>query len=96
MRTILAKYPDRIISLRKISQKEIPKILEKGPSKLAAIYKIIQDKNTNLCDGFVKCTCGDKETGRPEWKHQIRWALQDLSYTGKINYERETREYSLK
>lgn len=92
----MAKYPDLIISVRKISQKEIPRILEKNPLKLGSIYKHIQDKNPKLCDGTVICNCGDKETSRPEWKHQVRWALQDLKYNGNIDYDKNTKEYSLK
>lgn len=66
------------------------------PSTLGPIYKIVKEKHPTYCDGLVKCICGHKETKRPEWKHQVRWALWDLRYNGTLNYSKTSREYSIK
>jgi len=93
---LLAKYPRKIISLRNIAIRETTTLLKKKSLTLGPIYEEIKKKYSEDCDESVICNCGDKETSRAEWKHQVRWALQDLRYTGKINYSKKTREYSMK
>ncbi len=91
---LLAKYPRKIISLRKIAVREITALLKKKPLTLGPIYKEIKKKYPEDCDESIICSCGDKKTSRAEWKHQVRWALQDLRYAKKIGHNQKTREYS--
>jgi len=92
----LAKYPTHIRNVRKLAQLEILNILKNGPSTVKNITKIIQSKNKKICDDSITCDCsGRKNSSRPEWKHQIGWAVQDLKYVGEIKFNPNTREYSL-
>lgn len=92
----MAKYPKKIISLRKDAVKEIPVLLRRKPLTLTPIYDAIKKKHPENCDDSISCSCGNKETSRAEWKHQVRWALQDFRYSGQIDYDVSNREYSLK
>jgi len=83
--------------VRKKSKTEIPTLLKKAPLTLKNIFKIIEINNPSLCDDSVMCKCDKRHTSKiPEWKHQIRWALEDLKYhTQKIHYNKKTKTYSL-
>ena len=56
----------------------------------------VQNKEPDLCDDTIKCECGGFAPNRPEWKHQIRWAIVDLKYSEKITYSKKTKLYSLR
>lgn len=82
--------------VRKVSKKIIPELLEDGPKGILAIMEYVQNKKLDLCNDSIKCECGGFAPNRPEWKHQIRWAIVDLKYSEKITYSKETKIYALK
>lgn len=60
-----------------------------GSLKTNQIYKHIKSLHPNLCDDDIECTCGGIPNRQPEWKHQVRWAQQDLKYRGEIELVNE-------
>lgn len=90
----MAKYPDEVRKVRRISKEMIPKILKEKKCSVSYFYEEFQKQNPDLCNDEVKCKCG-KNTKRPEWKHQIQWAVADLRYHKKIAYSKKTDKYSL-
>ncbi len=82
-------------SVRKVSKTIIPEILSKSPIKIANIIEEIKKQCPDLCDDDIKCECGGNTKNKPEWKHQIRWAVADLKYLGKITYSKETKMYTI-
>lgn len=91
----MPKYPKKITSIRSLSIKQIPKLVKKNPLTALKIINSIYADNVELCDNDVKCSCGKFTRKSPEWKHQIRWAILDLKYRGKIRFNEKTGEYSL-
>jgi len=91
-----AKYSEKIRTVRKISRVIILDILKEKPRAIKEIFVIIRSKNKELCDDKVICMCG-RTFGYnwPEWKHQIQWAIQDLKYAEKIQYDKENKIYSV-
>jgi len=96
MSKLLPKYPEKMRILRKNSTKTILDLLKKGPAGSEKIFTKIRARHYTLCDDEIVCECGKWPSKFPEWKHQIRWALQDLKYYGKISYDKESRNYVLK
>jgi len=84
MRTVRLSSKDIILDL-----------LKKSSTNIDTILAAVKTKNKKLCDDNIKCECGKSNRSAPEWRHQVRWALQDLKYTGKISFKKETREFSL-
>jgi hypothetical protein len=41
---------------------------------------LAQDEHPESCDDGVPCTCGSNL--EPEWRHAVRWALEDLRNDG--------------
>ena len=80
----LAKYSEEVRSVRKITREILVPVLQEKPRNMMQIWKIIKKDNPELCDDEIKCTCGKKEGTAPEWKHQVRWGVQDLKYNKKI------------
>lgn len=91
----MAKYSQTIRDVRKFAAEDIPKFLKKSSLTLAPIYDAMKEKYSDNCDKTILCSCGNLTTIRPEWKHQVRWALQDLKYSGVIKYDSKTRKYTL-
>jgi len=91
----LAKYPDKMKELRKKTIELIPVLLKQRPLTIVHIFKKIQKKHKNLCDNTIICKCGKESSSIPEWKHQIRWAIQDLKFMKKITYDKEKKQYLL-
>jgi len=91
----MGKYPESMKTIRRVAKEEILKILMNKGYDVSEIVKKIKSKNRNLCDDTIKCACGNVQTNKPEWVHQIRWALQDLKYQGKIQYDKTSRIYSI-
>lgn len=90
------KYNQEIRSIRKNGKKQILKILTDKPHSTNEIIDLIKEKNQDLYDDSIKCECiGGSET-TPEWQHQLRWAIQDLKYQGKLTFDPTTRKYKLK
>jgi hypothetical protein len=52
--------------------------LQKGYYEIADIYEIVQEKVPHLCDDEVLCTHVNSANDYPEWKHSVRWALNEL------------------
>jgi len=92
----LGKYIKEVRAVRTISRKQIIPYLKEKPATAQAISKYIQSKNKKLCDDSIKCICGKKSSTMPEWKHQIKWAIQDLKYHGEIDYDKDSGKYSIK
>lgn len=92
----MTKYSEEIKNIRKISRNIIIEHLKNGPSTVHQIWDLVQTTNKKICNNSVECTCGKNRGTTPEWKHQVRWALQDLKYTNKIGYNNTKQEYFLK
>ena len=92
----MAKYSEEVRAVRKISKKIIPELLKSKSKGILAIMEHVQNKEPDLCDDTIKCECGGFAPNRPEWKHQIRWAIVDLKYSEKITYSKKTKLYSLR
>lgn len=60
---------------------------EHDPLKTKQIYRYIKELYPILCDDRICCTCGGVKRNSPEWKHQLRWAQQDLKKNRKIKLE---------
>jgi len=91
----MGRYPENMRRVRIVAKKEIIEILMKKDYDVSEIIKKIKSKNRNLCDDTIKCVCGDVQTNKLEWIHQVRWALRDLKYQGKIQYDKTSRIYSI-
>ena len=48
------------------------------------IYSEIKRRYPSLCDDSIRCIHGGKDYGQPEWKHEIRNAIQVLKRKGLI------------
>ena len=90
----MVKYPEKIRQVRKISKNIILKLLENGPIEVSTLIEHIKKQYPDLCNNSINCECG-KTTSRPEWQHQVRWAIADLKYSEKIVYLNETKRYAL-
>jgi len=88
------KYDDEIRVVRKKSRKLILKILEKKPLLRDEISSAIKKELPKNCVDNILCICNYGDS-KPEWMHQVRWALTDLRRAEHIQYNPETRKYSL-
>lgn len=89
------KYAKEIQAIRKESKSQILEILKKKSISISEIIKIFEDKFSIKYDKSVMCTCGKNRGNKPEWKHQVRWAILDLKYTKKIILNINTKKYIL-
>lgn len=92
----MTKYSKAVSSIRKITRDQLISFLIKKPQTIEEILKFIQSNNESLCDDSIPCVCGKKTGTYPEWKHQVRWGLQDLKYNKKIDRDQQTKKYFLK
>ena len=95
----MTKYNEETRKIRKLAREFIPKLLEKEPLAAKIIVEKTRVKFPKNCDNSIKCECGGKNqkvSGRPEWKHQVLWAIQDCKYHNKITFDSKTKKYSLK
>ena len=58
--------------------------MKHGLLRTDQIYEFVESVHPDLCDDSIECNCGGIPTGQPEWKHQVRWAQQDLKNWGEI------------
>lgn len=86
-------YPDHVRIVRQISKPIIIKFLEEKSFTLNEVAEQIKNKLPKNCDNLVMCECKGG-SAYPEWRHQVRWALQDLKSLGKIKFERTQKTYS--
>ena len=91
----MTKYTEQVREIRKLARKYIPELLEAESLAANSIVEQIGIKFQKNCDNSVKCDCG-KGSERPEWKHQVLWAIQDCKYHKKITFEPKSKTYSLK
>ena len=89
------KYPDEIRKIRKLAKNQIIKFL-KEPQTSSSILKEIKECYPDNCNDDLLCRCGKSVTHSPEWKHQVRWAIQDLKYQSIIQFNQNSKYYSLK
>ena len=92
----MAKYDENIIKVRKKSKPLILNFLKKKPKTIEQIYNKTSNAFPEICDNSIICQCGSTNRKIPEWKHQVRWALQDLKYHSQITFDKEQRMYSIK
>ena len=93
----MTKYNEETRKIRKLAREFIPKLLEKEPLAAKIIVEKTRVKFPKNCDNSIKCECGgknQKNSGRPEWKHQVLWAIQDCKYHNKITFDSKTKKYS--
>jgi len=89
------KYPQKIIAVRGLARIEIPKILKDNPQNSKFILSKFKEIHSGFCDDEFICKC--KSSPRyPEWKHQVRWAIQDLKYHSIITVDKTTKFYSIR
>ena len=94
----MTKYNEETRKIRKLAREYIPKLLEKEPLAAKIIVEKTRVKFPKNCDDSIKCECGgknQKNSGRPEWKHQVLWAIQDLKYSKKIVFDSDKKNYCL-
>ena len=94
----MTKYNEETRKIRKLAREFIPKLLEKEPLAAKIIVEKTRVKFSENCDNSIKCECGgknQKDSGRPEWKHQVLWAIQDCKYSKKIVFDSEEKNYRL-
>lgn len=86
------KYPYHVKIIRRISKPIIIEYLEEKSYTLNEITDIIKKNLSKSCDDSIICEC--KGGGvHPEWKHQVRWALQDLKSVEKIQFKKTHKTY---
>ena len=90
------KYPKKVTDIRELAKKEIPKILQEEPLTTAFILSRIKERYSKYCDDNYFCQCGKISGRQPEWKHQVRWAIQDLKHYSIIQYNKQKKCYSLR
>ena len=90
------KYPEKIIEIRGLARIEIPKILKDRPQNSKFILSKIKEKHPGFCDDKFLCQCSSASKSYPEWKHQVRWAIQDLKFNSIINIDKTTKFYSIR
>ena len=88
------KYNEETRKIRKLAREFIPKLLEKEPLAAKIIVEKTRVKFPKNCDNSIKCECG-QGSERPEWKHQILWAIQDCKYSKKIVFDSDKKNYCL-
>lgn len=91
----MAKYDRNVLDVRKLSRELIPKLLANKPRKLEYIFSRMKEEYSQNCIDEIKCECGKYNRSSQEWKHQVRWAIQDLKYNKKLIYDRKSGLYSL-
>ena len=94
----MTKYNEETRKIRKLAREFIPKLLEKEPLAAKIIVEKTRVKFPKNCDNSIKCECGGKNqkvSGRPEWKHQVLWAIQDCKYSKKIVFDSDKKNYHL-
>ena len=65
-------------SVREAAKDAIPAALVDGPLKMADLYEMMVYVAPELCDDGIPCKHNGKKYAASEWRHQVRWALQDL------------------
>lgn len=74
-----------MVSDRAIFRETIRRLLrDLGPLRTDEIYEHIKSRHPNLCNDNIKCNCGGIVTEQPEWKHQVRFAIWDMSSRNKV------------
>ncbi len=79
--------------LRKLCRENLRMMLTK-PSNIQEIYSDVIARFPSECSDANMCTCGGISGTQPEWKHQVRWALQDAKHQGFVSYDRSTKLWS--
>ena len=87
----MPKYSKKVTEIRNLIKPTILQLLKSKPRTIEFIYNKTSNKFPHKCNNDIKCECGNKIRKSPEWKHQVRWAIQDLKYHGKIKYNKETK-----
>lgn len=88
-------YDEEVKKIRNLVKPLILQLLKSKPRTIEFIYNKTSNNIPEFCNNNIKCECGGKIRKVPEWKHQVRWAIQDLKYTGKISYDKESKLCSL-
>ena len=56
----------------------------------------MKEKFTEYCNDDIKCRCRENTSKKPEWEHQVKWAILDLKYKGMLTFEKESKVYTIK
>ena len=91
----MTKYGGKLKELRTKSRELIPELLATSSKGTNQIFSEIRKKAPDLCDDKIICQCGRKLKKTPEWKHQIRWAIQDLKLKKVITRDIENKVYKI-
>ncbi len=91
----MTKYTEEVREIRKLAREYIPKLLKKSSYSSKEIINNVQKKFPKNCDDSVLCNC-QVSKNRPEWKHQILWAIQDCKSKKQLEYNKPTKKYQLK
>ena len=89
----MAKYTEQARKIRQLSREYIPELIKNSPLTSKEIIDQVQKKFPQNCDESVICECG-KSRNRPEWKHQILWAIQDCRAKKQLIYNQTNKKYS--
>lgn len=59
--------------------------LPNGKHSIKTIFNYVQASMPHLCDDKIICNHKGEEYGAPEWKHQVRTALESLKRKGVVS-----------
>jgi len=90
-----SKYSQSVTEIRKLAKNTIIEILKNKPLQSGEILARIEKKFPNQCNPEILCVCKGNKQERPEWQHQVLWAIQDLKYSKIINFDSNNKTYSL-
>ncbi len=71
-------------SVRTAAKARILRILGHDSMSMHLIYSRFKTLESDLCDDSIDCEHAGVIYGGHEWKHQVRWALQDLKSRGRV------------
>ena len=72
-------------SVRVGAKEAIPTALAiRGPLGVSELYEMMLETQPEMCDESIPCEHNGKRYGDLEWKHQVRWALEDLKRHGEV------------
>ncbi len=89
-------YPEEIHKVRSECHSYLPSLLAKKPMNIETIYNNVKETIPDLCNDAILCSCGGLERNEPEWKHQVRWALNELSDRNIVFRDEQSKNWCIK
>ena len=64
--------------IRESAREFLREALKDGPFETSQLYEGFQTVQPELCNDSLLCECRGRRTDEPEWKDNLRFALDDL------------------